>query len=136
MKGFRVTIFWRAMLAQGVLIGLVLGVSLYGWNGLKRLADLTDTIASVDSACIHEEKRLLKVFLGEMRNAEKYLLLKDTGFRTAFLNGSEDFNASLEKIDSLVDSDREQELVRLAGELHAAYGRDVDAASQVKTRPA
>jgi len=73
----RLPIFWRVILAQISLIALILLVSLYALSQLYHLTDLTTAILSRDSVTIDEEKRLLKLFFTQMRNAEKYFPLQD-----------------------------------------------------------
>ena len=68
----RLTIFWRVIFAQLTLIALILVVSLYALSQLHWLANLSTDILATDAVSIEAEKRLLKVFLSQMRSAEKY----------------------------------------------------------------
>src|SRR5919197_2695124 len=65
----RLTIFWRVIFAQLTLIALILGMSLYALFQLHHLAGLSTAILAIDSTSIEAEKRLLKVFLSQMRIA-------------------------------------------------------------------
>ncbi len=123
----RLTIFSRVMIAQGVIIALVGAVSLFAQMKLHLLTQLNTDILTIDSASINEEKRLLKAFFAEMRNAEKYLLAYDQGFMSAFATSSLDFNDALAKVSSLVDTEREKDLVKEIGILHAIYGENLSA---------
>jgi len=67
----RLTIFRRVILAQGILIILMLGLSLYALSNLHEINRLHAGILTVDLACIREEKELLRIFLAEIRNCGK-----------------------------------------------------------------
>jgi len=124
----RLTIFWRMILTQLTLIALILGVSLYALTQLNRLANLSTDILATDSASIEAEKRLLKIFLAQMRNAEKYLLLSDPVFHEHFTQGQGDFAATLEKLTALTDTVYERsQLVQLHA-LHTRYAAGLHAA--------
>jgi signal transduction histidine kinase len=124
----RLTIFWRIIIAQSVLIALFVLVSLYAFAQLDRLTKMDTRILLVDSACEKEVRKLLKIFLGEVRNAEKYLALYDMDFYTNFQQSRKDFEASLEKIDTFVDTDREKTLIEQIRNLHARYEGEINSA--------
>jgi two-component system sensor histidine kinase GlrK len=128
----RLTLFWRVILAQSALIALVLLVGLYALSKLDWLTRLDNSILTTDSTCIEEEKRLLKIFLGEMRNAEKYLISHDKAFQDTFLQGTSDFGNALASITALIETEREKELAREIADLHARYVREVDLAASKK----
>ncbi|MBI3300838.1 MAG: HAMP domain-containing histidine kinase [Deltaproteobacteria bacterium] len=117
----RLTIFWRVILAQISLIALILAVSLYALSQLHWLTSLSTDILATDSVCIEEEKRLLKIFLAQMRNAEKYLLLRDKVFYSYFTQGNSDFDSTLGKIVSLAYTSQENELLQQIRDLHSRY---------------
>ncbi len=117
----RLTIFWRAILAQLSLIALILAVSLYSLSQLNRLTSLSTDILATDSTCIEEEKRLLKIFIAQMRSAEKYLLLRDKAFYSHFTEGGRDFDSTLEKISVLLETAQEKELREQIRDLHERY---------------
>ncbi len=125
----RLSIFSRILLAQSALIGLILLLSLFALEKLNSLMELDASILTIDSTCIKEEKQLLKVFLSEMRNGEKYLVLHDSAFRTALEQGSTDFVGTLGKIAVLADTEREQELTREIKGLHEKYVQEITVAS-------
>jgi two-component system, NtrC family, sensor histidine kinase GlrK len=122
------TIFWRNIIAQSALIALLVIVSLYAFAQLDKLTRLSTHILVVDSACEKEEKRLLKIFLGELRNAEKYLVLQDKEFYANFLQGKSDFASSLEMISAFVDTKMEKDIVAQIRTLHARYDDGLHAA--------
>lgn len=117
----RLTIFSRVILAQSAVIGLVLLVSLYALEKFNGLTRLQTELLSVDMTCLNEEKRLLKIFLTEMRNAEKYLVSFDRAFYGPLDRSISDFSDSLAKVTMLVDSRREKELVEEIGRMHLRY---------------
>ena len=117
----RLTIFWRVILAQLSLIALILGVSLYALSQLNLLTSLSTDILATDAACIEEEKRLLKIFLAQMRNAEKYVLLRDKVFHNSFTQGNSDFDSILERIAALIDSQEERDRIQRIREFHTRY---------------
>ncbi|MCE5242727.1 MAG: ATP-binding protein [Syntrophobacteraceae bacterium] len=117
----RLTIFWRIIFAQSALLALVLAVGLYALYCLNWITRLDTGILTVDSVCVGEEKRLLKVFLAEMRNAEKYLVSRDQAFMTAFVQGGGDFAEVLAKVTPLIDLPREKELLAEIDALHSRY---------------
>src|SRR5437899_12148344 len=86
----RLTIFWRVILAQVSLIALILAVSLYTFSQLNRLTSLSTDALATDSTCIQEERRLLKIFLAQMRSAEKYLLLHHNVYNNSFTHSTND----------------------------------------------
>ena len=90
----RLTIFSRVMIAQSTLMLLVLVISVFAVGKLRLVSQLNTEAITVDSACISEEKRLLKSFLDEMRNSEKYLLMRDISFRDEYENNKNDFGDS------------------------------------------
>ena len=91
----RLTIFWRVIFAQLTLIALILGMGLYALLQLHHLASLSITILTIDSTSIEAEKRLLKIFLSQMRIAEKYLVVPDKGLYSHFVGGSSTFTSAV-----------------------------------------
>jgi len=122
----RLTIFSRVMLAQSALIALVLIVSLYGLSRLQLVSKLNMDALTVDATCVNEEKRLLKSFLEEMRNGEKFLLIQDRSFQDAYLKGRNDFQDALTKINGIIDTDREKELTAELSVIHGLYNQELD----------
>ncbi|HEV8712806.1 MAG TPA: HAMP domain-containing sensor histidine kinase [Candidatus Binatia bacterium] len=117
----RLTIFWRVILAQISLIALILAVSLYAFSQLNQLTSLSTNILATDAACIEEEKRLLKIFLTQMRSAEKYVLLRDKVFYSYFTQGNDDFAGTIEKISTLIETPEEEGLVQQIKDSYAHY---------------
>jgi two-component system sensor histidine kinase GlrK len=117
----RLPIFWRVFCAQLFLIVLILPVSLYALFQLDQLTRVHSYILSTDTVCIEEEQHLLKIFLSQMRSAEKYLLLRDGAFLGQFTQAGSDFLTVQEKIVSLIDSSQERDLITQIQELHAGY---------------
>src|SRR5262245_27373429 len=111
-RRMRLTIFWRVIFAQLSLIALILAVSLYAFSQLNQLTSLSTNILATDAACIEEEKRLLKIFLTQMRSAEKYVLLRDKVFYTYFTEGNADFDSTIEKVSTLIETTEEEQLVQ------------------------
>lgn len=129
----RLTIFWRVFFAQLMLIALILIVSLYAISQLHRFASLSTDILATDSASIEVEKRLLKVFLGQMRSAEKYFLLRDKELYSHFTAGSSDFTSTLEKVATLVDTPQERALLEQTRELYSRYATGLSTAFTPKS---
>ncbi|MBI3797792.1 MAG: HAMP domain-containing histidine kinase, partial [Deltaproteobacteria bacterium] len=88
---------------------------------LNRLTSLSTNILATDAACIEEEKRLLKIFLTQMRSAEKYVLLRDKVFYSYFTQGNADFDRTIDKVSTLLETVEEEELVRQIKEAYARY---------------
>jgi two-component system, NtrC family, sensor histidine kinase GlrK len=137
----RLTIFSRVMLAQSTLIALILVVSLYALAKLHLVSELSTDALTLDATCINEEKRLLKAFLAEMRNAEKYLLIRDGAFYDGYTTNKDDFVDALSKITALINTDREKELVTEITMLHTLYNEELNqtisggaASEQTKSR--
>lgn len=126
------TIFWRIVLVQALLIGLILGVSWYAHSQLKGLMVLSTNILAADTASIEEEKRLLLLFLTQMRNAEKYLLLRDKAFYEAFVRGSTEFENALGRLTILVDTAQEHAWVEQIKTLYARYAAGLQTAPKQK----
>ena len=122
----RLTIFSRVMIAQSTLVLLVLVISVFAVGKLRLVSQLNTEAITVDSACISEEKRLLKSFLAEMRNSEKYLLMRDISFRDEYENNKNDFSDSMRKISYTVDTEREKNLISEIGALHESYEQETD----------
>ena len=122
----RLTIFSRVMIAQSTLVLLVLVISVFAVGKLRLVSQLNTEAITVDSACISEEKRLLKSFLDEMRNSQKYLLMRDISFRDEYENNKNDFGDSLRKISYIVDTEREKNLISQIGALHESYEQETD----------
>lgn len=117
----RLSVFTRVILAQSAVIGLVLLISLYALDKFNGLTRLHTNLLTVDTACLNEEKRLLKIFLSEMRNAEKYLVSSDRAFYAPLDRSIGDFSDSLAKVAMLVDSRREKDLIEEIERMHARY---------------
>jgi two-component system sensor histidine kinase GlrK len=117
----RLTIFWRVILAQLTLIALILGMSLYALFQLHHLAGLSTDLLETDSKSIEAEKYLLKVFLSQMRSAEKYLVAPDKGLYSHFVEGSSTFTNVLDQIAALVNSPQERALLDQIRELYTRY---------------
>jgi two-component system sensor histidine kinase GlrK len=114
------------MLAQSTLIALILVVALFALSKLHQVTKLNSEALTIDAACVNEEKRLLKAFLAEMRNSEKFLLIGAQSFQEEYAKNKEDFNDALAKIAGLVDTDREKELLAEVGVLHTFYNQELD----------
>lgn len=125
----RMSIFWRVVVVQSALIALVLALSLYALVELNRLAHLSSTIVAVDSTCVEAEKSLLKIFLAQMRDGKKFLLLNDPAFYASFQQGTRDLNDSLDTIDNLVDTPTEKGLIESIRILHNQYTYQFELAS-------
>ncbi|SPF35649.1 Integral membrane sensor signal transduction histidine kinase [Syntrophobacter sp. SbD1] len=125
-KRMRLTIFARVMIAQSALILLILVISLFAVGKLRLVSQLNTDALTLDAACINEEKRLQKSFLAEMRNAEKYLLMRDLSFRDEYENNKNDFNDAIGKISYAIDSERERNLVSEIESLHDSYEQETD----------
>jgi two-component system sensor histidine kinase GlrK len=117
----RLTIFWRVILAQLTLIALILGMSLYALFQLHHLAGLSTDLLETDSKSIETEKYLLKVFLSQMRSAEKYLVAPDKGLYSHFVEGSSTFTTVLDQIAALVNSPQERALLDQIRTLYTRY---------------
>lgn len=136
----RLTIFRRIISVQGTLFALVVFVSVFAVSHLDEITRLNNKILTVDTVCVQEGKRLIKIFLAQMRNAEKYLILRDQELYTNFIRDKADVMAALEKIQSLVDTPLEQELIeqiryqqdRYEQGIHSA-GDDIDAWKGTRT---
>jgi two-component system sensor histidine kinase GlrK len=120
----RLTIFSRVMIAHSTLILLILVISLFAVGKLRLVSQLNTEALTVDAACIKEEKRLLQSFLAEMRNVEKYLLMRDLSFRDECENNKADFNDAISKISNIVDSEGEKKLVSGIEFLHDIYEQE------------
>ena len=123
------TIFWRVIFAQLILIALILGMSLYALFQLHHLAGLSTDLLDTDSKSIEAEKHLLKIFLSQRRIAEKYLVEYGNNepirFRkeiySHFVEGSSTFTNVLEKIAALVNTPQERALLDRIRELYIRY---------------
>lgn len=120
-RRMRLSIFWRVILAQIPLIALILGVSLYAFFHLNQLTILTTELLTIEASRIEAEKQLLSIFLAQMRNAEKYLLLRDHVFYTQFVRGSKYFTETLDRVLSLQTTPQEEELIEQIRGLHTRY---------------
>ncbi len=125
-KKMKLTIFSRVMIAHSTLILLILAVNLFAVSKLRLVWQLNTKALTVDAACINEEKRLLKSFLAEMRNAEKYLVMRDLSFLDEYGHNKNDFYDSIAKIGHTVDSEREKGLVGEIQSLHKSYELETD----------
>jgi two-component system sensor histidine kinase GlrK len=114
-------LFWRVILAQSALIVLLLIVSIYALRQFQGLTKLNSDILVVDTTCIEHEKRLLKIFLSQMRHAEKYLLLRDKAFSEQFTRDSSDFENTLTQIAALLDTPQESTLLEHVKALQERY---------------
>ena len=117
----RLTIFWRIMGAQVSLIVLLIVVSFYTLAQLHQLTILSATILTTDSVAIEEEKRLLRILLAEIRNAEKLAVFQDKTFYNQFLEGNNAFEASVGRIAALATNPQELDLLGQIRNLHAQY---------------
>jgi two-component system sensor histidine kinase GlrK len=117
----RLTIFWRIILAQIALIILIMVVNFYALSQLNQLTSQSTAIVSRDMACVNEARRLLQVFLAQMRNAEKFALLQDKTFYDHFVDANTDFESGITKLATLIDSRQEQDLLGRIRQLHSQY---------------
>ncbi|MCE5334971.1 MAG: HAMP domain-containing histidine kinase [Desulfobacteraceae bacterium] len=117
----RLTIFSRVMIAQSTLIALILIVSLFALSKLNLVSRLSTEALTVDTTCINEEKRLLKSYLAEMRNGEKFALLRDPFLFDGYEKNRYDFTDSLSRVASIIDTDRERALASEIAAFHAIY---------------
>jgi len=129
----RLTIFWRVILAQLTLIALILGMSLYALFQLHHLAGLSTDLLETDSKSIEAEKYLLKVFLSQMRTAEKYLVAPDKGLYSHFVEGNSTFTNALDQIAVLVNSPQERALLDQIQTLYTRYAIGLSTAFTAKS---
>jgi two-component system sensor histidine kinase GlrK len=129
----RLTIFWRVILAQILLITLIFIASFYALSQLNWLTNLSTNILTTDATCIETEKQLLQIFLAQIRNAEKYLLLRDKAFYQRVTQGNTDFNSALEKIAHLIDLPQEEHLLGEIRDLHTRYTEGLGTALSPKS---
>jgi two-component system sensor histidine kinase GlrK len=120
-RSMHLRLFWCVILAQSTLIVLLCTVSLYALTQLKWLTRLSSDILVVDTICIEHEKRLLKIFLAQMRHAEKYLLLRDKAFYEQFTQNSRDFDHTLSQVEELLDTPQESTLLKQVKTLQVRY---------------
>jgi hypothetical protein len=109
------------MCAQVSLIVILVVVSFYTLAQLHQLTLLSETILTTDSVAIEEEKRLLRILLVEIRNAEKLAVFQDRIFYNRFLEGSNAFEASLGRIATLATKPQELHLLGEIRNLHAQF---------------
>ncbi len=121
------TIFSRVMIAHGTMILLVMVVSIYALGKLRLVSHLNSDALTVDAACVDTEKKLLKSFLAEMRNGEKYSLLHDRSFHEEYVKNRADLLDSLSKLEYMADGKREKTLVKEIAFLHTQYERKLNA---------
>jgi hypothetical protein len=114
----RLTIFWRIIFAQVSLIVLLVVVSFYTLSQLHQLTILSETILTTDSVTINEEKRLLRILLIEIRNAEKLAVFQDKTFYDQFLEGHNAFEMSVGRLATLATSPQELNLLGQIRNLH------------------
>jgi two-component system, NtrC family, sensor histidine kinase GlrK len=117
----RLTIFWRIVVAQVSLIVLIVMVNVYTLSQLRQLTDLSQAILTTDVASMEEEKRLLRLMLAQMRNAEKFVQLQNKSFYDQFIEGNHAIDRSLGRIAAFATSPHEQELLGRVRDLHAQY---------------
>jgi two-component system, NtrC family, sensor histidine kinase GlrK len=117
----RLTIFWRIIFAQVSLIVLLVVVSFYTLSQLHQLTILSETILTTDSVTINEEKRLLRILLAEIRNAEKLAVFQDKTFYDQFLEGHNAFEMSVGRLATLATSPQELNLLGQIRNLHTQY---------------
>jgi len=114
------------MLAQSTLIALILVVSLFGLAKLNLVSRLNMDALTIDAAAINEEKRLLKSFLAEMRNGEKFILIGDKSFYEEYLKNRDDFSDALARVINHANSEREREITAEIFVLHDLYKREIE----------
>lgn len=117
----RLTVFWRILLIQFVLVALLLTMSLSVVFQLQKQSESSADFLAINTTCLSEEKRLLDLFLFQRRSGEKYLLLRDNAFLAHFFQGSQEFTNSLDTIDALIKTPEEQALLGQIRTLHARY---------------
>jgi two-component system sensor histidine kinase GlrK len=118
------TIFRRIIMVPFTLLVCIGVVGLFAVTYLDRVTELNTQILTVDIACIQEAKRLAKTFLGEMRNAEKFLVLQDQEFHAASQQARKDVMESLSRIAMLADTDHEMGLLAQIRDLHDRYTQE------------
>jgi two-component system, NtrC family, sensor histidine kinase GlrK len=120
------TIFRRIIVVPGILLVSIVVMGLYAITYLDKVIELNTQILGVDIACIQEEKRLIKTFLGEVRNAEKFLVLQDRDFHMSSQHARKDVLETLNKIAKLADIPYETEIIAQIRKLHELYSEEVD----------
>ncbi len=124
----RLTIFGRVILAQSALIVLIMSGSLYALAQLNALTRLNTKIVATEAASMAEAKRLLRTFLAQMRNAEKYVLLRDKVFYSYFSEGHSEFERIMEALAPRLDTAAERTLLAEIGGLHTRYANSLSTA--------
>jgi two-component system, NtrC family, sensor histidine kinase GlrK len=117
----QLTVFWRMILTQFVLIALVLTMSLAVFFQFQKYRESSTELLATNTTCLSEEKRLLDLFLFQQRSGEQYLLLRDNAFLARFFYESQEFTNSLETIEALIKTPEEHALIGEIRTLHARY---------------
>ncbi len=123
----RLTIFWRVILAQSILISLILLISLYSHSRLIALTDLGETIVSRDSRFIRESKQALQIFLSQIRVGEKYVLFADPALGESFESSSVQFKETCYNMLVLAEHQSERESIQAIAALHGDYVQEIEA---------
>lgn len=129
----RLTIFWRIILAQLSLIALIVAVNVYALSQLNQLTRLNADILATDATSVEAGKRLLRIFLGQMRHAEKYVLLQDNTFYQRFIEGGKEFGRTVNALATLVDTPHERALLEHINALYGQYQSALDTALMPKS---
>lgn len=125
----RLTIFWRVIVAQSVLIILLVTISLYALSQLHWLTRHSAELLTTDVVCLELGKRLRTVFIAQMRSAEKYVLLQDQAFLDRVLQRHQDFVETLDHMTPLLVTPYEREVVAHTRALYTQYMTGLTAAS-------
>ncbi|MDR3554332.1 MAG: HAMP domain-containing sensor histidine kinase [Syntrophobacteraceae bacterium] len=125
----KLSIFSRVMIAQSSLIMIIIVISIFAVGKLRLVSQLNTRALTVDARCVSEEKTLLKSFLGEMRNAEEYFLMRDLSFRDECQNNRGDFGRTAAQLRQTVGSKEERGLLGQIVSLHGQYMAQTDLAN-------
>jgi len=107
----KLSIFTRLVVGYFAIFILAMAVSIYTINQLHKLERVTRSILAVENRLVDDEQRLSDSIFTLMRYERKFIIIKDEGLYTQFLQTSEDFDKKFKETVSLSNSKRVKEML-------------------------
>jgi two-component system sensor histidine kinase GlrK len=107
----KLSIFARLVIGYIAIFILAMAVSIYTIGQLYQLERVTRSILAVDNRFVDYEQKLSDIFLSLMRYEKKFIIIKDAGLYSQFLQAEDDFDKYYKEAVSLSDNAGAREIL-------------------------
>ncbi len=117
----RFTIFSRLSAGFIVIFILIILVGIYVAAQFQKFEDITAAILNIDNRMLSSNKKLIDALLSQVRDEEKFFILRDDALYDNFIAAKNDFDQYFKEMVSVADSPRARSLLIDIKQSHQRY---------------